>query len=264
MKKLGFIVVLMILCVMITAVFINTQSYEKVFEYKEYVNKSEKFTMNPDAFYDSTSIAVYKNRLYTKENTFVSKINIKGEFIGSVTTELIINGYDPKKEVELGCSGYGDFYTVKGFNSDYLICSANGNRVTLYYNLRDEYYSKGADIYEDMLGFGSKKFTFRYESMESFVNERDIIITLPENYNYIVQRLVKELEKAPFITEDDFLNEGETINYTHVLTLVTEEGVEFNFHYDPKGYLAPHFLNEELWQPIPNNLKNTLNRILEG
>ena len=163
---------------------------------------------HPDADMDMEALFIYEGRCYVQYGTLADASHLIGEKLGTATG-LIDEWTEEDGYVELAGSVFGDFYSVNGFDSDFVLCMpCENDTVEIYINNNDLTLYTGADILVDRFQIDGN-FTAKTMSRERWYNSDGVPAELDEEATEQVWALVEALFEAPFVyVEDVQLPEG--------------------------------------------------------
>lgn len=165
------------------------------------IPKAEVTLSQPDGVeMDMLAFFIYQGRCYLQYDRLDHGSDLVGEKVGTATG--LIDEWTPAEGyVELAGSVSGDFYTVRGFDPDFMLCMKEeddavqlfvcNNGITLY---------QGSELFEDRLGLSDGLKAVTYEDEDSWYNGKEDIHTL--NDLDAIKTLIAAMDEAKFQLSD--------------------------------------------------------------
>ncbi|MCH5272981.1 MAG: hypothetical protein J1E35_04850 [Lachnospiraceae bacterium] len=186
---------------------------------------------------------IYQGRCYvgyeTLYNADVSD-GIIGELLGSATG-LIDEWTSKDGYVDFAGSVKGDFYAVKGFNSEFILCMKDDSRVLIFTCNNGITVKTGAELYEDRLHLSGNYTGVRYETRNSWFYSRNELYALNDLNNSVIDNFITEMNAAEFMPFDSIpLKDGRTDVYeTEIdhLYFLLENGLTVHLRLYEGGYV---------------------------
>lgn len=182
---------------------------------------------------DMEAFFIYNGRVYVQfyDGKVSSGSDIIGEHLGKSKGRIdewtARDGY-----TELAGSVVGDFYSVKGYNPEFMLCMRESDGDTsLYINNNDITVKYGRELFEDRL-YISDGADVSYESRVSVTSNGGKIYKLDEN---TVDEFVQDICEAEFIpTAEAHINDSWQYN----IYLKKEDGINICFSLCRDGYVT--------------------------
>lgn len=158
---------------------------------------------------DMIGFFIYHGNCYVQYE-WLEDTGIVGEYLGTITG-LIDEWTSQDGYVEFAGSVKGDFFAVKGYDPEFMLCMKHetgdvetyicNNGITLKY---------GSELFEDRLHLSGNYDAVQYESRDSWYYSKSGCYLLNGN-NEIINRFIEEMNRAEFIPwEDAAKREGHT------------------------------------------------------
>lgn len=194
-----------------------------------------------DAVHDMIGFFIYQGRCYVQYTWVYEEADFVGEYLG--TAAGLIDEWTPAEGyVELAGSVSGDFYSVKGFDPEFMLCMVRDDAVELYINDNDLTLKTGADLFENRLHLSENYTNVTYETRESWFYSKDEVSTINEENVEIIEDFITAIDEAPFMrTEDIPLSEGQNNIYDDLeiyhVYFETESGIPIDLRLYEGGYV---------------------------
>lgn len=149
---------------------------------------------------DMLAFFIYQGRCYLQYDRLDHGSDLVGEKVGTATG--LIDEWTPAEGyVELAGSVSGDFYTVRGFDPDFMLCmKEEGNAVQLFVCNNGITLYQGSELFEDRLGLSDGLRSVTYEDEDSWYNGKEDIHTL--NDLDAIKTLIAAMDEAKFQLSD--------------------------------------------------------------
>ena len=149
---------------------------------------------------DMLAFFIYQGRCYLQYDRLDHGSDLVGEKVGTATG--LIDEWTPKEGyVELAGSVSGDFYTVRGFGPEFMLCmKEEGDAVQLFVCNNGITLYQGSELFEDRLGLSDGLKAVTYEDEDSWYDGKEDIHTL--NNMDAVKTLIAAMDKAQFQLSD--------------------------------------------------------------
>lgn len=149
---------------------------------------------------DMLAFFIYQGRCYLQYDRLDHGSDLVGEKVGTATG--LIDEWTPQEGyVELAGSVSGDFYTVRGFDPDFMLCmKEEGDAVQLFVCNNGITLYQGSELFEDRLGLSDGLKAVTYEDEDSWYDGKEDIHTL--NNMDAVKTLIAAMDKAQFQLSD--------------------------------------------------------------
>ena len=152
---------------------------------------------------------IYNGNCYV-EYERINGADILGEYIGTATG--LIDEWTPQEGyVEFAGSVKGDFFAVKGYDPEFMLCMKDAaGTVSTYICNNGITLKNGADLYEDRLHLSDNYSAVQYETRESWFNSKNDLYQMNEN-DEVISNFIEQMDKAEFMLWDDVIEkEGMT------------------------------------------------------
>ena len=146
---------------------------------------------------DMIAFFIYHGNCYVHYE-WMDDAGLVGEYLGTATG-LIDEWTSKDGYVELAGSVKGDFFSVKGYDPEFMLCTKDAtgavstyicnNGITLHY---------GAELYEDRLHLSERYSAVQYETRASWNYGRNERYQMEGN-DEIIHNFIEQLDKAEFI-----------------------------------------------------------------
>lgn len=149
---------------------------------------------------DMLAFFIYQGRCYLQYDRLDHGSDLVGEKVGTATG--LIDEWTPQEGyVELAGSVSGDFYTVRGFAPDFMLCmKEEGDAVQLFVCNNGITLYQGSELFEDRLGLSDGLKAVTYEDEDSWYDGKEDIHTLHDLD--AVKTLIAAMDKAQFQLSD--------------------------------------------------------------
>ena len=216
---------------------------------------------HPDRIVDMIPFFIYQSRSYVYYGTLEDASQLIGGYLGTATG-LIDEWTDEDGYVELAGSVMGDFYSVNGFETDFVLCMQRSDgAVEIYMNNNDITLYTGADLLQERFKVDGQ-FTAECMSRDRWFNSKGVPYEMDEEGNEQIWALVEAMFDAPFVYTDDITlrDDAENIYDTELyhLYLHLENGMVVHLRLFDGGYVQLDGLHsvciqveeEVFWQTI--------------
>uniref|UniRef100_UPI00405677B2 hypothetical protein n=1 Tax=Agathobacter sp. TaxID=2021311 RepID=UPI00405677B2 len=185
---------------------------------------------------------IYQGRVYVGYDEWLSDAqSLVGKRLGTATGLMeeweAEDGY-----VELAGSVEGDFYEVKGYDPEFMLCMKNTDgEIWLFIHDNDLQLEKGSDIFENYLHISEKSYTVSYLTNEQWNEEAEKIPVNPKDYEK-ADTLLEAINKGEFVLTEELLEAyGSDVFYTekqlYHLYLEMEDGLVLHLRIFEGGYV---------------------------
>ena len=149
---------------------------------------------------DMLAFFIYQGRCYLQYDRLEHGSDLVGEKVGTATG--LIDEWTPAEGyVELAGSVSGDFYTVRSFDPDFMLCmKEEGDAVQLFVCNNGITLYQGSELFEDRLGLSDGLRSVTYEDEDSWYNGKEDIHTLHDLD--AVKTLIAAMDEAEFQLSD--------------------------------------------------------------
>ncbi len=160
------------------------------------------------AMSDMIGFFIYEGRCYVYYENFSETEGIVGEYLGTVTG--MIDEWTPEEGyVDFAGSIWGDFYSVKGYDPEFMLCTKVGNGdVTTYICNNGITVKYGKELYEDRLHLSENIAGVQYESRESWFYSKEELYELDKEEACIREFIEKLAEEEFLLCRDIEAQEG--------------------------------------------------------
>lgn len=174
-----------------------------------------KVNLNPDQMMDMLAFFIYDGRMYLCYEKIEDRPDLVGEYVGR-STGLINEWTEKDGYVDYAGSISGDFYTVNGFDPEFMLCMPEDDgSVLVYINDNALTLHKGADLFEERLHLSGNYTTVEYQTRnEWYYGEYGTIRPLynedDRSKGETIERFIAALNDGVFLYNEDVpLDEGE-------------------------------------------------------
>jgi len=195
------------LCLVVGGIVWGTKTLSPKEEPSGYVVSEEGITIpalevslskEAAAMSDMIGFFIYEGRCYVYYENFSEAEGVVGEYLGTVTG--MIDEWTPEEGyVDFAGSIRGDFYSVKGYDPEFMLCTKEANGIVSTYICNNGITVKyGKELYEDRLHLSEKIAGVQYESRESWFYSREELYELDKEEEYI-REFIEKLDAEEFL-----------------------------------------------------------------
>lgn len=154
------------------------------------------------AMSDMIGFFIYEGRCYVYYENFSEAEEVVGEYLGTVTG--MIDEWTPEEGyVDFAGSIGGDFYSVKGYDPEFMLCTKAGNGIVSMYICNNGITLKyGKELYEDRLQLSENIADVQYESRDSWFYSKEEVYELDKEEAYI-REFIEKLDAGEFLLCQD-------------------------------------------------------------
>ena len=154
------------------------------------------------AMSDMIGFFIYEGRCYVYYENFSEVEEVVGEYLGTVTG--MIDEWTPEEGyVDFAGSIRGDFYSVKGYDPKFMLCTKEANGIVTMYICNNGITLKyGKELYEDRLHLSGNIAGVQYESRESWFYSKEELYELDKEEAYIREFIEKLAEEEFLLCQD--------------------------------------------------------------
>ncbi len=159
---------------------------------------------------DMLAFFIWQGRSYVQYEYDLIDVDLVGEYVGTAVG-LIDEWTEKDGYVDFAGSISGDFYTVNGYDSSFMLCMKRENGlISTFVNDNDMILYTGDDLFEERLHLTGNYEVVKYQTREDWQRSTGVICQVAEVDLEVVERFVNAVNKASFLlTEDVPLEEGE-------------------------------------------------------
>lgn len=160
------------------------------------------------AMSDMIGFFIYEGRCYVYYDNTDEAEGIVGEYLGTVTG--MIDEWTPEEGyVDFAGSIRGDFYSVKGYDPKFMLCTKEANGIVTMYICNNGITLKyGKELYEDRLHLSENIAGVQFESRESWFYSKEELYELDKEEAYI-REFIEKLDAEEFLLcQDVTVQEG--------------------------------------------------------
>lgn len=192
------------------------------------------------AMSDMIGFFIYEGRCYVYYENFSEAEGVVGEYLGTVTG--MIDEWTPKEGyVDFAGSIRGDFYSVKGYEPEFMLCTKETNGDVSTYICNNGITLKyGKDLYEDRLHLSEKISGVQYESRMSWYQSMGELYELDMEEVYI-REFISKLSAEEFLLCQDV---AEQEGWEHMadseiyhLYFMMNDGTKIHLRLHENGYV---------------------------
>ena len=167
-----------------------------------YIPKAEISLPQDGIEADMIAFFIYGGRFYSQYDYLPKDADIIGERLGTATGS--IDEWSTRDAyVELSGSISGDFYAVKGYDPEDLLCMRMGDgQIMLFVNSNDLTLSLGSDVFEDMLRISDTFSGVRYQTRESWFESRNEIYSIDDPRRAEVTEFIDAIDQGEWMFYD--------------------------------------------------------------
>lgn len=209
---------------------------------------------------DMLAFFIYEGRCYVHYEFLYDEMDIVGKYLGTATG--LINEWTPKEGyVDFAGSICGDFYSVNGYDPEFMLCTKDGNGVVSIYICNNGItLNYGKELYEDRLHLSENMTGIQYESRASWYYSMGELYELDVTEAYI-QNFIRQLSTEKFLLCQD-VEEQEEWNYMvdseiYHLYFIMNNGTKIHLRLHENGYVRFQGLTD-LCVKIPEECYNSL------
>lgn len=161
-----------------------------------------------DRIVDMIPFFIYQGRNYVYYGTLEDAYQLIGEYLGTATG-LIDEWTKEDGYVELAGSVMGDFYSVNGFETDFVLCMQRSDgAVEIFMNNNDITLYTGADLLQERFKVDGQ-FTAKCMSRDRWFNSKGVPYEMDEEGSEQIWALVEAMFDAPFVYTNDITLRGD-------------------------------------------------------
>ena len=199
------------------------------------------------AMSDMIGFFIYEARCYVYYENFSEAEGVVGEYLGTVTG--MIDEWTPEEGyVDLAGSIQGDFYSVKGYDPEFMLCTKAGNGIVSMYICNNGITLKyGKELYEDRLHLSGNITGVQYESRDSWFYSKEEVYELDKEEAYI-REFIEKLDAEEFLLCRDVIEQE---GWEHIvdaeiyhMSFLMENGTKIHLRLHENGYVRFQGLTE--------------------
>ncbi len=154
------------------------------------------------AMSDMIGFFIYEGRCYVYYENFSEAEEVVGEYLGTVTG--MIDEWTPEEGyVNFAGSIRGDFYSVKGYAPEFMLCTKEANGIVSLYICNNGITLKyGKELYEDRLHLSGNIAGVQFESRDSWFYSKEEVYELDKEEAYI-REFIEKLDAEEFLLCQD-------------------------------------------------------------
>ncbi|MBE6946462.1 MAG: hypothetical protein E7459_10335 [Ruminococcaceae bacterium] len=188
---------------------------------------------------DMLAFFIYEGRSYVEYCRVTEKADtLLGNYVATATG-LIDEWTEKDGYVELAGSISGDFYTVRGYDSRFILCmkeeDGENMALRLFVNNNGITLSRGSDLYTDRLMLDGDYYCAQYEHHKSWKQGLGQVKTLPETARATVAQFLRALNEGQFSFVRDIPGED---NVLYHLYLHKADGMVVHLRLYSGGYVS--------------------------
>jgi len=192
------------------------------------------------AMSDMIGFFIYEGRCYVYYENFSEAEDVVGEYLGTVTG--MIDEWTPEEGyVDFAGSIRGDFYSVKGYDPKFMLCTKEANGIVTMYICNNGITLKyGKELYEDRLHLSGNITGVQYESRESWFYSKGELYELDKEEAYI-REFIEKLDAEEFLLCQD-IAEQEGLQHmvdseVYHLYFYKKDGTKIHLRLHENGYV---------------------------
>ena len=192
------------------------------------------------AMSDMIGFFIYEGRCYVYYENFSEAEGVVGEYLGTVTG-MIDEWTSEEGYVDLAGSIQGDFYSVKGYDPEFMLCTKAGNGIVSMYICNNGITLKyGKELYEDRLHLSGNITGVQYESRDSWFYSKEEVYELDKEEAYI-REFIEKLDAEEFLLCQD-IAEQEGLQHmvdseVYHLYFYKKDGTKIHLRLHENGYV---------------------------
>ena len=199
------------------------------------------------AMSDMIGFFIYEGRCYVYYENFSEAEGVVGEYLGTVTG--MIDEWTPEEGyVDLAGSIQGDFYAVKGYDPEFMLCTKEANGIVSMYICNNGITLKyGKELYEDRLHLSGNIVGVQYESRDSWFYSKEEVYELDKEEAYI-REFIEKLDAEEFLLCRDVIEQE---GWEHIvdaeiyhMSFLMENGTKIHLRLHENGYVRFQGLTE--------------------
>lgn len=209
---------------------------------------------------------IYQGKCYVWYERIYDDVDIIGEHLGTATG--LIDEWTPQEGyVELAGSVKGDFYSVRGYDPNFMLCMKEPDGTICTYICDNGITLKyGSELYEDRLHLSGNFESVQYESRASWYHGRGERYQM-NRINDIVPDFIKGMNSSRFVPYDSIpLDEGHTSladTELYHMYFQMKDGTTVHLRLHENGYVSFDGMLA-LCVQIPEENYNTLLNLLDN
>lgn len=192
------------------------------------------------AMSDMIGFFIYEGRCYVYYENFSEAEDVVGEYLGTVTG--MIDEWTPEEGyVDFAGSIRGDFYSVKGYDPKFMLCTKEANGIVTMYICNNGITLKyGKELYEDRLHLSGNITGVQYESRDSWFYSKEEVYELDKEEAYI-REFIEKLDAEEFLLCQD-IAEQEGLQHmvdseVYHLYFYKKDGTKIHLRLHENGYV---------------------------
>lgn len=183
---------------------------------------------------------IYQGRSYVGDEMMEASPDLAGEYLGTATGSL--DAWSGEEEyVELSGSIGGDFYSVEGYDPDFLLGIEQEDGLWLFINDNGITLKNGRELFEDRLHLAGRYGQVQYQTREDWYYSQGGIRTL-EGAEEALDDFVAALSEAPFQRLEDIPLEAGAVSVydekeIYHMYFTMEDGIVIHLRLFEGGYV---------------------------
>ncbi|MBR4026388.1 MAG: hypothetical protein IKJ01_02360 [Lachnospiraceae bacterium] len=191
---------------------------------------------------DMLAFFIYEGRSYIAYEWIENGEDLVGEYIGT-STGLIDEWTTQDGYVDFAGSIGGDFYSVKGFDTSFMLCMKMENgTIETFINDNGIRLQQGSDLLEERLHLSENYTKVAYLSQDDWNYSKRKPITISSKYNEVIERFIEVFNKAEFMMTEDIPSEDRSDVFLNKqryhLYFTMKNGMTFHFRFFEGGYVC--------------------------
>lgn len=158
----------------------------------------EQTAIPPKENFEYVGFIKYNNTVYFYHGAYKDAPELAGEYLGRIGT-TVLPGTPMEAWPDMSSYEKGDVYAVKGYDPEYMICRAEGGRISVFINRDASGVTYGRDVLETRFRVSEYFTSLIYEGTESLFNGYDEKFVLDAAYNGAVLDMLAVLDEGEWI-----------------------------------------------------------------
>lgn len=198
-------------------------------------------SLSSDGQADMIGFFIYQGRCYVSYEYNLRDNNIVGEHLGYATG--MINEWMPEDGyVDFAGSAWGDFYSVKGFDPEFMLCIKHPDgSIETFINNNGITLKKGSELFEERLHLSDEYIDVQYETRSSWYYSEYELYQLNDPNNAIISEFISQLDEAEFMLSNVII-QGEqghpSDKEIYHMYFVFESGINIHLRIYEGGYVC--------------------------
>ncbi len=216
---------------------------------------------------DMIGFFIYQGRSYVQYDYYLENASaLIGEYLGT-SNGLIDEWTEADGYVEGAGSISGDFYSVKGYDSSFMLCmKAENDTIHIFINDNGITLQYGSELFHDRLHLNGDYESLSYQTREAWYygyGNDETILLLEEDHRPLMQEFLTTLNLSEFVLVDTIpLNDANSSIYDereiYHLYFTQEDGMMIHLRLFDGGYVMLQGLHQVCVQVEPEIFDNLI------